>query len=349
MTRKNFENIEVQEEKLPGFFSFFYKTSKNVREGHKGLKIQYPAYKYSVNTFKMLLEFFVIGWIVLTITFFLVNAMPGESGLTAGQTESGKRAIEAQYGLSDPLATRYWTYFAGIFKGDFGVSFSLFPTKDINSFVWQRFGVSALVGMLSIAITLLIGIPLGIWVGKNPGKIVDNVSTIVIAILISVPSMVFGLLLLLMGKAIHLPYIFDIKNFLSYILPSFAIALGGVISYVRYIRTELNSELASMHAKFAYLKGASRSRFVWRHALKPALFPIATFFPIVVLNSFLGSLFIESIFNIPGAGGLMLNAIQAKDNNIILFLVVIYSLITILSFALRDVLYKMLDPRVRRS
>lgn len=61
MTRKNFENIEVQEEKLPGFFSFFYKTSKNVREGHKGLKIQYPAYKYSVNTFKMLLEFFVIG------------------------------------------------------------------------------------------------------------------------------------------------------------------------------------------------------------------------------------------------------------------------------------------------
>lgn len=349
MKKTNFETIEVQEQKLPSFFTFLHKYTKNLRDAHKGLKVQSASYKYSVNTFKMLLEFFVIGWIVLTITFFLVNAMPGESGLTAGQTEAGKKAIEAQYGLSDPLAARYWHYFAGIFRGDFGVSQSLFPTRSINSFVWERFGVSSLVGLLSIAITLLIGIPLGIWVGKNPGKILDNVSTVVIAVLISIPSMVFGLLLLILGRSMHLPYIFDIKDFLSYILPSLAIALSGIISYVRYIRTELNAELSSMHAKFAYLKGASRARFVWKHALKPALFPIATFFPIVVLNSFLGSLFIESIFNIPGAGGLMLNAIQAKDNNIILFLVVIYSLITILSFALRDVLYKLLDPRVRRS
>lgn len=318
-------------------------------QNHKYLMRTNIYYRYAVKTTKIIGEFLLIGFIVFTITFFLVNSMPGESGLTTGQTDAGKKAIERQYGLDLPLIQRYGLYIKGVFHGSFGISYSLFPTKTINSFVWQRFGVSALVGLLGLALTLIIGIPLGIWVGKNPGKLIDNIATVFIAVLISVPSMVFGLILLLIGKSIHIPYIFDLHQFSSYILPSLALALFGIVSYVRYIRTELNSELASQHAKFAAVKGVSRSRFVWRHALKPALFPIATFFPMVILSSFLGSMFIEQIFQIPGAGGLMMAAITSKDNNIILFLVIIYTLLTIISYALRDMLYVLLDPRIRRS
>lgn len=318
-------------------------------QNHKYFMRTNIYYRYAVKTAKIVGEFLLIGFIVFTITFFLVNSMPGESGLTTGQTDAGKKAIEHQYGLDLPLIRRYGLYIKGMFRGDFGISYSLFPTKTINSFVWQRFGTSALVGLLGLLLTLLIGIPLGIWVGKNPGKLIDNIATVFIAVLISVPSMVFGLILLLIGKSMHIPYIFDIRQFSSYILPSLALSLFGIVSYVRYIRTELNSELASQHAKFAAVKGVSRSRFVWRHALKPALFPIATFFPMVILSSFLGSMFIEQIFQIPGAGGLMMAAITSKDNNIILFLVIIYTLLTIISYALRDMLYVLLDPRIRRA
>ncbi len=103
-----------------------------------------------------------------------------------------------------------------------------------------------------------------------------------------------------------------------------------------------------MHAKFAYLKGVSRTRFVIKHALKPSLFPIITFFPFAVLGTFLGGIFVEKFFQIPGSGGLLITAIQAKDYNIILIMVVIYSAMTVLAYNIRDVMYSLIDPRVRR-
>lgn len=146
-----------------------------------------------------------------------------------------------------------------------------------------------------------------------------------------------------------LPYVFDRADLLTYLLPCLSLSLGSVVVYVRYIRTELNRELNSTHAKFAYLKGASKSRFVWMHALKPAMFPIATFFPGVILGAFIGSIFIEQVFSIPGSGGLLLNSIRAQDNNIVLFLVNVYVLFTIVSYTMRDILYRVIDPRVRRG
>ena len=109
----------------------------------------------------------------------------------------------------------------------------------------------------------------------------------------------------------------------------------------------MHDEIKSQHAKFAYLKGTTRNQFVWRHALKPSLFPVATFFPIVILTSFLGGLFIEKIFLIPGSGSLTLEAVQNKDTYVLLFLTIIMSILTIFSFYLRDALYKIIDPRLR--
>ncbi|MGX9340527.1 ABC transporter permease [Mycoplasma sp. 128] len=310
--------------------------------------IDSPVLRALWKVLKIALEFIIIAFIVITITFFLINLVPGSNSLTSGLDEASRQAIEKKYGLDQPLGLRYLSYLKNLFHGDFGISLSLFPGQNINSFIWSRFYKSFLVGIFSVLLTVGIGIPLGIWVGKNPGKIVDNVSTFFVSIFSSVPSIVFALVLLFIGRLVNLPYIFEEQNFATYILPGLALSLGSIIVYIKYIRTELNRELNSVHAKFAYLKGLSKNRFVWKHALKPSLFPIATFFPAVIFGSFIGSIFIEQIFFIAGSGATLLQAIQSKDYNVILFLIAMFALLTILSYAFRDMLYEAIDPRVRR-
>ncbi|VEU58890.1 ABC transporter permease [Mycoplasmopsis gallinacea] len=327
---------------------FTSKRNKEMSFMQKLLAVDSPFLKALWKIAKIILEFFVIGFIVISITFFLINAVPGSNSLTSGLDAGAKKAIEAQYGLDLPLFKRYLNYMQNLFRGDFGISLSLFPAQEINSFIWERFYKSFLVGIFSVFLTVVIGIPVGIWVGKNPGGFLDNFSTILVSIFSSVPSIIFALVLVFIGRIVGLPFMFDHKNFITYILPGLALSLGSIIVYIKYIRTELNRELNSVHAKFAYLKGLTKSRFVWKHALKPSLFPIATFFPAVIFGSFLGSVFIEQIFFIPGSGATLLQAIQTKDYNVILFLIIMFALLTILSYATRDLLYEAIDPRVRR-
>lgn len=305
-------------------------------------------FRFSTKILKIFVEFIVVAWIVLTLVFLLIESIPGEPHFLDGLTEAQKAAEKHTYGLDLPLAQRYFNYLWHFINLDFGVSYSLRPRVEINDFIWQRFLTSFSIGIFSVFLTIAIGVPLGIAVGKNPGKFLDNLATVWIAVFSSIPSLVFALVLLIIGQRSGIPYIFNIQDFSTFVLPALALSIGSVISYVRYIRFELNNELNSIHAKFAYLKNLTRNRFVWTHALKSSLFPIATFFPAVVLGSFIGSIFVEKIFLISGSGGIMIDAIQSKDNNIILFLVIIYSLLTIISYTLRDISYELLDPRIRR-
>ncbi|MBZ4212807.1 ABC transporter permease [Mycoplasma sp. U97] len=314
----------------------------------KIFNIKSPYLKSLFKVFSILAEFMLVAFIVITITFFLINSVPGGTGLTSGLEEGARKAVEEKYGLNEPLIVRYLIYLRNLFHFDFGISLSVFPGQNINDFVWIRFYKSFLIGIFSVMLTLLIGIPLGVYVGSNPDKLPDHIATIVVSIFSSIPSLVFALWLLLIGRKLNMPYLFNEKDISTYVLPGLALSLGSIIVYIKYIRTELNRELNSQHCKFCYLKGVTKRRFVWTHALKPALFPIATFFPVVIFGSFIGSLFIEQIFFITGSGGLLLNAITSKDYNIILFMVTLFSLLTILSYTCRDALYQIIDPRIRR-
>ncbi|AJC50016.1 ABC transporter permease [Mycoplasma flocculare] len=332
-------------------YNFIYsiaKPNKNKFSLLKYINIDSFAFRFLKKITKIFLEFIIVAWIVATLVFLLIDSIPGEPGFLDGLTEAQKTTQKQLYGLDLPQTQRYFNYLWKFINFDFGISYSLRPRVEINDFIWQRFFTSFSIGIVSVFLTILIGVPLGIAVGKNPGKFLDNFATIWIAVFSSIPSLVFALVLLIFGQKTGIPYIFNIQDFSTFVLPAIALSIGSVISYVRYIRFELNNELNSMHAKFAYLKNLTRNRFVWTHALKASLFPIATFFPIVVLGSFIGSIFVEKIFLITGSGGIMIDAIQSKDNNIILFLVIIYSLLTIISFTLRDISYELLDPRIRR-
>ncbi|SBO45583.1 Oligopeptide transport system permease protein OppB [Mycoplasmopsis agalactiae] len=329
---------------------FDNKFKRKLKWHQKIFNIRSPWVASMLKAFAVILEFFLVAFIVITITFFLINSVPGGTGLTAGLDEAARRAVEEKYGLNQPLIIRYGIYLKNIIHLDFGISLSVFPGERINDFVWVRFYKSFLIGIFSVMLTLVMGIPLGVYVGMNPDKLPDHIATLVVSIFSSIPSLVFALWLLLIGRKLNLSYIFNEKDISTYVLPGLALSLGSIIVYIKYIRTELNRELNSQHCKFCYLKGITKRRFVWTHALKPALFPIATFFPVVIFGSFIGSVFIEQIFFITGcSGGLLLNAITSKDFNIILFMVTLFSLITILSYTCRDALYKIIDQRVRRK
>ena len=299
--------------------------------------------------FRNILEFIFVAWAVLTIVYFLINSIPGSNQMTAGLSDTQKHVMEVKLGLDKPLIIRYFTYLGHLLTGDLGISTSFRPGVPINDFLWKRFLVSFSVGSIAMIVTLIIGIPLGVLVGRSPGKLMDASASFIIAIMISIPGVVFGLLFLLMGKGLGIPYVYDSKQFVTWILPALALGILPSTTYIRYIRTGMNQEINSMHAKFAYLKGASRTRFVIRHALKPALFPVVTFLPMAILSTFLGGIFIERYFQIPGSGGLLISAIQTNDYNIILILVTIYSAMTVAAYSIRDVMYKVMDPRMRRS
>ncbi|UUD35033.1 ABC transporter permease [Mycoplasmopsis caviae] len=327
---------------------FSGKAKKDIRWWARLFNVQSPALKVLLKISWMILEFLLIAWVVITITFFLINSVPGSTTISAGLDDAARQAAEAQYGLNLPLYQRYWIYLGNLLRADFGISLSVFPGQKINSFVWIRFLKSFMIGIFAVFLTLVIGIPVGVYVGMNPDKLPDHIATLIVSVFSSIPSLVFALLLLLIGRSVNLPYLFNELDIATYILPGLALSLSSIIVYIKYIRTELNRELNSQHAKFCYLKGLTKRRFVWTHALKPSLFPIATFFPVVIFGSFIGSIFVEQIFFITGSGGLLIQAITSKDYNIILFMVTLFSLITILSYACRDALYRIIDPRVRR-
>lgn len=341
-------NAEIQ---LVSYETDHFKENKkqSIIDKYYDLRVRNKWFRWGASFTKIIVEMLIITWIIITMTYFILEAAPGKPSLASGVPDSVAKGIEHKFGLDQSTSKQYWTYIGGLFQWNFGISISLFPGVEINDFIWQRFGTSLLIGIISLALTIFIGIPLGVWAGKNPGRVMDATSTILISVLISLPSMIFGILLLLLGRSVGLKYIYQGDDVSTWIIPALALALPSIVSYVRWIRTSLNEELKSQHAKYAYLKGVSKNRFIWKHALKPALFPIATYFPFVLLSSFMGALFIERIFMIPGSGFLTMDAAQSKDIYIILFMSLISSVMTILSFYLRDWLYIILDPRLRRK
>lgn len=297
----------------------------------------------------LLIEFIFISWIVITIVFFLMNAIRGgEAAIDPSLPKDMQEIIKNKMGLNNSIFKRYFTYlFNLITKGDLGISTFLFPDQHVQDFLIRKLIISFQVGILGVVFSLIIGIPLGIYVGRRPGSLIDSLATILIAAGFAIPSFVFAIFLMLMAFGIGVPFTYDLDNPASAILPAFALAIPSVAGYVRYLRTSISQEYNSKYVQFAKIKGCKRSRIIWLHVLKPAMFPIATFLPLAILGSFLGSIIIETTFAIPGAGSILISAIQAKDYDVVLAIILIFSFITILGYFIRDILYTILDPRTR--
>ena len=300
-------------------------------------------------------------FVVTTLTFFLMHAIPGTPFSTgnANVTQEALDAMKKSYGLDQPLWKQYLIYLGNILHGDFGVSIT-YSNRSVNDIIRMAFPVSADLGLRALVFAVIAGILLGIGAALHHNKALDRFSSIVAIIGISIPSFVLGTLLqwaLGLGlsgfikSTFHTSFqLFPIARWESFrytLLPSFALGIGSIASITRLMRSSMLDVIGQDYVKTAKSKGISNRAIVWRHEVRNALMPVVTVVGRMVGMICTGSFVIESLFAIPGLGKYYVNSVTARDYTLTMGLTVFYAIFVVASTLLVDILYCVIDPRVR--
>ena len=272
---------------------------------------------------KRILLAIVTIWAVATLTFFLMNMVPGGPFLSEKAiSPQATAALEAKYGLDKPLWQQYLTYMAGASHGDFGDSLKQ-RGRTVMDIITMKFPVSARVGGVSVLVALLLGVPLGCIAALKRGKFLDNLISVVSTCGIAVPSFVICTLLL---------YFFGVR---LQILPTM-----GLTSWKHYVMPVM----ALAFYPTAYIM---RGKILFKHALRNAILPVITYVGPLLAYTVTGSFVVEKIFTIPGLGGEFISAINGRDYTLIMGTTIFLATLIILMNVVVDIVYKIVDPRIK--
>lgn len=289
-------------------------------------------------------------FVIALVLFLLLQFMPGSPFNDERLTPDQLLVLQQKYGLDQPILVQFWNYITNLFKGDFGVSYSISRNAPVASLLQQRVPISVSIGLRSVVIGSLAGLLFGTIAAFNRNTIWDALSTILSVIGVSIPSYVFALgLSYLFGFKIPLfPLIFSPANFeKSIVLPVVALSLASMASVARYARTEMVEILDSDYIQLAESKGVTGFRLYSKHVLRNASISLVTILAPLIVNLMTGSMVVEKIFSIPGLGQLLVQAIQTNDFNVIIAISLVYSAIFTIAMFVVDILYGVLDPRIR--
>lgn len=279
-----------------------------------------------------------------------MQLMPGSPFNDEKLNESQKAALYAKYGLDKPIVVQFFRYVTNMFKGDLGVSYKISKNTPITQLIASRLPISVGVGFAAVFIGAIVGLFLGLLAAFKRDTAWDTLATVISVIGVSVPSYVFALALSYQfGFKLDLfPMLFSAKDVVrSSVLPSISLSMFTMASIARFTRAEMIEVLGSDYMLLAESKGLSGSKLVFAHALRNALIPIITVLAPLVVDLMTGSLVVEKIFSIPGVGSLLVNAIQSNDYNVVIALSFIYSAMYIGIMLVVDILYGVIDPRIR--
>ena len=313
------------------------------KEGYSSVK------KY---IFKRVLYSIVAILVLLLLLFLMLDLMPGSPFNDDKLSEEQILVLEQKYGLNDPFLVRYFRYITSILKGDFGVSYNIATNVPITDLLETRLPTSIRLGGQAVLLGATIGLILGLVAALKHNTIFDTIATIISVLGVSLPSYVFALALsyTLGYRMGWFPLLYDSTTpFMSSVLPTLALSMFSMANIARFTRTEMLEVLRSDYMLLAESKGISGPKLIIRHALRNALIPIITVLGPLIVNTMTGSLVIEKIFSIPGIGELMVRAIQQNDYNVTIALSFIYSLMYIGIMLVVDILYGIIDPRIRLS
>jgi oligopeptide transport system permease protein len=288
--------------------------------------------------------------VILLILFLMLELMPGSPFNDEKLTESQKAVINAKYGLDQSIGVRFINYIKSMLSGDFGVSYTISKNTPITSLLETRLPISLRIGGQAILIGTIIGLILGIVAALKHNTIYDTITTVISVLGVSLPSYVFAMTLIYsMGfKLKWFPLLYQVDApFYSSVMPTVSLCMFTVATVARFTRTEMLEVLGSDYMLLADSKGINSFHLVFKHALRNALIPIITVLAPLVVGLMTGSLVIEKLFSIPGIGSLLVTAIQSNDYNVVIALTFIYSLMYIGIMLLVDILYGIIDPRIR--
>lgn len=288
--------------------------------------------------------------IILLVLFLMLELMPGSPFNDERLNAEQMAVLKAKYGLDKPVLTRFFKYVGRMLTGDLGVSYSIQKNVPVSDMIKARLPISMKLGGQAILLGTFVGLILGLLAALKHNTALDTTSTMMSVIGVSVPSFVFAFILqyYIGFKTGAFPILFQVASPLrSTILPTLALSMFPIAQVARFTRTEMLEVLGSEYMLFTSSKGLTSFRTNFIHALRNVLIPIITILAPLVVNLMTGSMVIEKIFSIPGVGSLLITAIQSNDYNVVIGLTFVYCVLYIAIMLIVDILYGVIDPRIR--
>ena len=288
--------------------------------------------------------------IILAVLFTMLHSMPGSPFNDEKITAVQRANLEAKYGLDKPLPVQFVNYLRAMLSGDFGVSYVIQKNMPIASLLRARIMVSIRIGVQAVALGTLIGLLMGIVAAMKRNSFLDTFATVVSVIGVAFPSYVFAMAMsYFIGFRLGwLPLLYSTADAArSPVMPTISLSMFSMATVARFARTEMVEVMGSDYMLLADSKGISSFRLLGVHGLRNALIPIVTVLAPLTVELMTGSLVVEQIFAIPGIGSLLVSAIQFNDYNVVLAVVFVYSIMFISVMLIVDILYGVIDPRIR--
>lgn len=306
-----------------------------------------PLLKYSLK--RLLSAIFTLA-IILTIVFFLLRQMPIE-GYFDNFDKMSETTINSklrEMGLLDPFHIQLKNFFTDLLHGDLGKSAKYRVGEDVTKIILEKAPLSLEMGLISMAIALVIGIPLGGAMARS--KVWDRFGTVFIVFVNAVPAAIYYIFIQMYGTQIlGISMTFTKEDPITWILPIFSMSLGNIAYYAMWLRRYMVDEMTRDYVKLARAKGVSKKNITMKHVFRNAFVPMIQYLPSSILYTVCGSLYIESLYGIPGMGGLLVDVIGRQDNPMVQALVMIYSCIGIVGLLIGDLMMGVIDPRISFS
>ena len=290
--------------------------------------------------------------LITFVLFVLIRIVPGNPFPVERMSADMILQKRAELGLDKPILEQFVNYMSMLLSGSFGNGTSLYNGAPIKPIMLKCLETSFRIGVLSILFGTLVGLAIGITAALNRGKFVDGLCTVISISGVCVPSYVFMIFLqyFLSYKVALFPYFFDPSRFLySSIMPSLSLSLFSISAVARFTRNEMIEVMKSDYVKLAEAKGLYGFELMRRHVLRNALIPVVTVIAPLVVDLLTGAMVIEKIYGINGVGSLMVSAIAGDgvDYNYVLALGIVFSSLYIGVMLVLDILYGIIDPRIR--
>ncbi|MBR0101163.1 MAG: ABC transporter permease [Treponema sp.] len=301
--------------------------------------------KYAI---KRIITAVITAYLVATLTFFIMNLVPGGPFLAEkAVTPQAQAAMEAKYGLDKPLSTQYVTYISGLAKGDLGLSLKK-RGRTVSQIIATKFPVSARLGAIAMIVAVCCGVPFGAVAAFKRGKTIDNILVVMSTAGIAIPSFLSSTLLMYIftTKLKLLPSL-GLNSPLSYIMPVIALALYPTFYIARLMRSSMLDVMGQDYMRTARAKGVSIFKSIFKHALRNAILPVVTYLGPLLASLMTGSFIIEKIFNIPGLGSEFVGAITSRDYPMIMGTTIFLAFFIIFMNVLVDIAYAIVDPRIK--
>ena len=289
--------------------------------------------------------------LIMAITFFLMNAIPGSPFLTEKSTPQMIELANKKYGLDQPLLVQFKNYVLNYLQGDLGVSLKMQEGTEVTKIIFGqgKFELSIKLGLLALLLAVVIGIPLGCIAAYRRGSWLDGFLRVITTIGVAIPTFVLATLMLAFF-AVQLGWLpvksNTLPDFKSYVMPVVSLSFYYTCYVAKLTRTSMLDAINQDYIRTARAKGVKTGKLILKHALRNSLIPVITYLGPVTAGIITGSFVVESTFQIPGLGRYFVQSVLNRDYTVIMATTVILSALVIIMNLVVDLVYRLVDPRI---